>query len=71
MTTQITMISPRRPYTIQVLLWDEKLRRETWQTVETTDRQGDAFLFRDWLQKQDFDKVADIYESDFYRKLFG
>lgn len=65
------MISPRRPYTIQVFLWDKKKRRNTWQTVEATDRQGDAFLFRDWLRDQDFDNVADIYKSEFYKKLFG
>ena len=71
MITQITMINPRRPYTIQVLLWDKKRQRNTWQTVETTDRQGDAFLFRDWLRDQDFDNVADIYKSELYKKLFG
>ena len=65
------MISPRRPYTIQIFVWDKKKQRNTWQTVISTDRQADAFLFRDWLNEQEFDKVEDIYESDVYRKIFG
>ena len=63
--------SPRYFCTVEVKVWNNRKCAWEWQTVESTDRQGDAMLLRDWLRMRNYDTVEQIYESDMYWRLFG